>query len=136
MEITIPDDSPWHGLSSQQRQTIKELTITHGVNCACRFSNSRLCFHARIVNLVFYEWNAEEKPDVPIVNHPHLKEFSFALECTKESQPVDPPGQEIERPCKIRRTTGVDTASQGTTIDRCSRVTLLMALSQVPKRST
>ncbi|KAK8037092.1 hypothetical protein PG991_001406 [Apiospora marii] len=112
MDFTISDGSPWHELSSQQRKAIDELLRAQFIYCDDWAKYSYPEFHAFIVIGVFFNWTAKTKPNVPSVTYPQIEEFSFTRRSAKVSQPANPPGQEVERPSKIRRTSGTDAASQ------------------------
>lgn len=65
MALTIPDDTPWHDLSSQQRKAIDELLRAKFINCG-NWTKLFQEFHAFTANSIFIGWTAREKPNVSI----------------------------------------------------------------------
>ncbi|KAK8093861.1 hypothetical protein PG997_000546 [Apiospora hydei] len=115
--MVLSGDSPWHFLSWEQRNTIDAFVNTHYIRVVAWDAIPIHEFHTTIIDGVFLDWNANVKPDVPIVSYPKPKEFSISLGGTKEeAESADPPGQEVERPSKIiKRTSAADIASQSST---------------------
>ncbi|KAK7948889.1 uncharacterized protein PG986_009775 [Apiospora aurea] len=115
--MPLPADTPWHDVSPQHQETIQSFFAKHypdAIDPGKDVSSAE--YQDKLIGDRFLDWNANVKPDVPIVSHPKPKEFSISLGGTKEeaeSADPPPPGQEIKRPSKIiKRTSTADIASQ------------------------